>query len=84
MLFPSPSLNRCIMIPKEVVSALKSGRVDGVGLADRLPSEQNLPSDEDLEKKFIAYFDAILKEKGVDLSQMQSQQLLQGSRLWQE
>ena len=72
-----PKSQQCIMLPKEVVSALKSGRVDGVGLADRLPSEQNLPSDEDLEKKFIAYFDAILKEKGVDLSQMQSQQLLQ-------
>ena len=72
-----PKSQQCIMLPKEVVSALKSGRVDGVGLADRLPSEQNLPSDEDLEKKFIAYFDAILKEKGVNLSQMQSQQLLQ-------
>jgi hypothetical protein len=68
---------QCIMLPKQIVSELKTGRVDGVSMADRLPSEQNLPSDEELEKQFIAYLSAILKEKGVELSQLQSEELLQ-------
>jgi len=72
-----PKSQQCIMLPKQIVSELKGGRVDGVSMADRLPSEQNLPSDEELEKQFIAYLSAILKEKGVELSQLQSEELLQ-------
>jgi hypothetical protein len=73
-----PKSQQCIMLPKEIVSALQGGRVDGVSMADRLPSEQNLPSDEELEKQFIAYLNEILKAKGVALSQMQAEEVLQG------
>ena len=62
----------CIRIPKQIASALKSGRVDGVSMADTLPGEANLPSDEDLEKIFIKYLDEAFKMKGISLSQMQS------------
>lgn len=73
-----PKSQQCIMLPKEIVSALRAGRVDGVSMADRLPSEQNLPSDEELEKQFIAYLNEILAQKGVALSQMQTDDVLQG------
>ena len=73
-----PKSQQCIMLPKEIVSALRAGRVDGVSMADRLPSEQNLPSDEELEKQFIAYLNEILTQKGVALSQMQTDDVLQG------
>jgi hypothetical protein len=72
-----PKSQQCIMLPRQIVSELKGGRVDGVSMTDRLPSEQNLPSDEELEKQFIAYLSAILKEKGIELSQLQSEELLQ-------
>ena len=68
----------CIRIPKQIASALKSGRVDGVSMADTLPSEANLPSDEDLEKIFIKYLDEAFKMKGISLSQMQTNDILQG------
>ena len=67
----------CIRLPREVLSSLKSGRVDGVNLADRLPSETNLPSDEELEKGFIDSLDKILEANGVQLSQMQTEEMLQ-------
>jgi len=68
---------QCIRIPKEIASALKAGRVDGLSMSNTLPGEANLPSDEDLEKLFIKHLNAILSEKGIALSQMQLQQLLQ-------
>ena len=68
---------QCIRIPKEIASALKAGRVDGLSMSNTLPGEANLPSDEDLEKLFIKYLNAILTQKEIALSQMQSQQLLQ-------
>jgi hypothetical protein len=68
----------CIRIPKQIASALKSGRVDGVSMADTLPGEANLPSDEDLEKIFIKYLDEAFKMKGISLSQMQTNDILQG------
>lgn len=67
---------QCIRIPKEIASALKAGRVDGLSMSNTLPGEANLPSDEDLEKLFIKHLNAILSEKGIALSQMQLQQLL--------
>ncbi len=73
-----PKSQQCIMLPREIVSALKAGRVDGVSMSDRLPSEQNLPSDEELEKQFIAYLNEILSQKGIALSQMQADDVLQG------
>ena len=73
-----PKSQQCIMLPKEIVSALKAGRVDGVSMADRLPGEQNLPSDEDLENQFIKHFDTILQAKGIALSQQQTKDILQG------
>mgnify|MGYP003645830093 CR=1 FL=1 len=72
-----PKSQECIRIPKQIASALKGGRVDGVSMAATLPGEANLPSDEDLEKLFIKYLNAILTQKEIALSQMQSQQLLQ-------
>ena len=72
-----PKSKQCIMLPREIVSALKSGRVDGVNLADSLPSESNLPSDEDLEKVFISNLNKILEANGVQLSQMQTEEMLQ-------
>lgn len=72
-----PKSKMCIMLPREVVSALKSGRVDDVNLSNRLPSESNLPSDEELEKSFISNLDKILKANNVQLSQMQTEELLQ-------
>jgi len=72
-----PKSQQCIRLPREVVSALQSGRVDGINLADRLPGEANLPSDEDLEKEFISHFDEELKKNGIELSQMQAKELLQ-------
>lgn len=68
----------CIRIPKQIASALKAGRVDGVNMADTLPGEANLPSDEDLEKIFIKYLDEVFKMKGISLSQMQTNDILQG------
>jgi len=68
---------QCIRIPKEIASALKAGRVDGLSMSNTLPGEANLPSAEDLEKLFIKYLNAILTQKEIALSQMQSQQLLQ-------
>ena len=73
-----PKSQQCIMLPKEIVSALKAGCVDGVSMADRLPGEQNLPSDEDLENQFIKHFDTILQAKGIALSQQQTKDILQG------
>ena len=73
-----PKSQQCIMLPKQIVSALQSGRVDGVSMGDQLPSEQNLPSDEELEKQFVAYLNEILEIKGVSLSQMQAEAVLQG------
>ncbi len=73
-----PKSQQCIMLPKQIVSALQAGRVDGVSMSDQLPSEQNLPSDEELEKQFIAYLNEILEIKGVSLSQMQAEAVLQG------
>lgn len=72
-----PKSKQCIMLPREIVSALKSGRVDGVNLADSLPSESNLPSDEELEKVFISNLNKILEANGVQLSQMQTEEMLQ-------
>jgi hypothetical protein len=72
-----PKSKMCIMLPREIVSALKSGRVDDVNLSNRLPSESNLPSDEELEKNFISNLDKILKANNVQLSQMQTEELLQ-------
>ena len=69
---------QCIMIPKQIASALKGGRVDGVSMADTLPGEANLPSDEDLEKLFIKYLDEAFKMKDISLSQMQTSDILQG------
>jgi len=69
---------QCVMIPRQVAASLQAGNVDGVSMADTLPGEANLPSDEELEKQFIAYFDAILKEKGVLLSSEQASAVLQG------
>jgi len=72
-----PKSQECIRLPREVASALASGRVDGINLTDRLPGEANLPSDEDLEKRFISHFDDGLKRAGIELSQMQAEELLQ-------
>jgi len=72
-----PKSKMCIRLPREVLSALKAGRTDGVNLTDRLPSETNLPSDEDLEKLFIKHLDDILTEKGIALSQQQTEEFLQ-------
>ena len=72
-----PKSQQCIQLPREVVSALSSGRVDGVNLADQLPGETNLPSDEDLEKEFISHFDEELKKNGIQLSQAQAKEILQ-------
>jgi hypothetical protein len=47
-------------------------------MADTLPGEANLPSDEDLEKIFIKYLDEAFKMKGISLSQMQTNDILQG------
>lgn len=72
-----PKSKLCIRLPREVLSALKAGRTDGVNLTDRLPSETNLPSDEDLEKLFIKQLNDILTEKGIALSQQQTEEFLQ-------
>ena len=76
--FSKEKSQRCIMIPKQIASALQAGRVDGVSMADTLPGEANLPSDEDLEKLFIKYLDETFKMKGISLSQMQASDILQG------
>ena len=72
-----PKSKMCIRIPREVLSALKAGRTDGVNLSDRLPSETNLPSDEELKSLFIKHMDDILTEKGIALSQQQTEEFLQ-------
>ena len=72
-----PKSKMCIRLPREVLSALKSGRTDGVNLTDRLPSETNLPSDEDLERLFIKHLNDLLTEKGIALSQQQTEEFLQ-------
>ena len=72
-----PKSKMCIQLPREILSALKSGRTDGVNLSDRLPSESNLPSDEQLEKAFISNLDKIMTANNIELSQMQTEELLQ-------
>ena len=72
-----PKSKLCIRLPREVLASLKAGRIDGVNLTDRLPSETNLPSDEELEKLFIKHLDDILREKGIALSQQQAEEFLQ-------
>ena len=76
--FSKQKSQRCIMIPKQIASALQAGRVDGVSMSDTLPGEGNLPSDEDLEKLFIKYLDEVFKMKDISLSQMQTNDILQG------
>ena len=71
-----PKSKQCIMLPREVVSALKSGRVDGVDISDRLPSASNLPSDEELEKRFIKHLNDILANNNIALSQQQADEFL--------
>ena len=72
-----PKSKQCIMLPREVVSALKSGRVDGVDISGRLPSASNLPSDEELEKRFVKHLNDILTDANITLSQQQAEQFLQ-------
>ena len=72
-----PKSKQCIMLPREIVSALKSGRVDGVDMSNTLPGATNLPSDEELKKRFIKHLNDILAENNITLSQQQAEQFLQ-------
>lgn len=72
-----PKSKQCIMLPREIVSALKSGRVDGVDISGSLPGAANLPSDEELEKRFIKHLNDILTDNNIALSQQQAEQFLQ-------
>ena len=72
-----PKSKQCIMLPREIVSALKSGRVDGVDMSNTLPGAANLPSDEELKKRFIKHLNDILAENNITLSQQQAEQFLQ-------
>ena len=74
--FSKQKSQRCIMIPKQIASALQGGRVDGVSMSDTLPGEGNLPSDEDLEKKFIKHLNDILANNNIALSQQQADEFL--------
>ena len=46
-----------------------SGRVDGVDISGSLPGAANLPSDEELEKRFIKHLNDILTDNNIALSQ---------------
>ena len=72
-----PKSKQCIMLPREIVSALKSGRVDGVDMSNTLPGAANLPSDEELEKRFVKHLNDILTANNIALSQQQAEQFLQ-------
>ena len=74
--FSKQKSQRCIMIPKQIASALQAGRVDGVSMSDTLPGEGNLPSDEDLEKKFIKHLKDILTANNIILSLQQEREFL--------
>ena len=74
--FSKQKSQRCIMIPKQIASALQGGRVDGVSMSDTLPGEGNLPSDEDLEKKFIKHLNDILTANNIVLSLQQEREFL--------
>jgi len=75
--FSKQKSQRCIMIPKQIASALQAGRVDGVSMSDTLPGEGNLPSDEDLEKLFIVKLNQAFETRGIALSQKQMDDLFQ-------
>ena len=67
---------KCIMLPREVVSALQSGKQSGVDINDRLPGQANLPGPEELEKAFIGALDQILQAKNIPVAQSQAEDLL--------
>ena len=68
---------KCIMLPREIVSALLGGQQSGVDINKSLPGQQNLPSDEELEKVFISALDQLIEANEIVLSQQQNEALKQ-------
>jgi len=68
---------QCIMLPRQVVSALLGGQKSGIDINQSLPGQQNLPSDEELEKVFISALDELIQANEIVLSQKQGEALLQ-------
>jgi hypothetical protein len=68
---------QCIMLPRQVVSALLGGQRSGVDINKSLPGQQNLPGDEELEKLFISTLDQLIKDNEIVLSQQQGESLVQ-------
>ena len=68
---------QCIMLPRQVVSALMGGQQSGVDINQMLPGQQNLPGDEELEKLFLDTLDQLIKDNEIMLSQQQGEALVQ-------
>lgn len=68
---------QCIMLPRQVVSALLGGQQSGVDINQMLPGQQNLPGDEELENIFLDTLDQLIKDNEIMLSQQQGEALVQ-------
>ena len=68
---------QCIMLPRQVVSALLGGQKSGVDINKSLPGQQNLPGDEELESLFLDTLSQLLTSNEILLSQQQGEALKQ-------
>tara|TARA_Y100000034_G_scaffold133989_2_gene201185 strand:+ start:1241 stop:3049 length:1809 start_codon:yes stop_codon:yes gene_type:complete len=68
---------QCIMLPRQIVSALLGGQQSGVDMNNVLPGQENAPSDEELETEFTNILSQILTKNEIILSQAQLENLVQ-------
>jgi len=68
---------QCIMLPRQVVSALLGGQKSGIDINQSLPGQQNLPGDEELESLFLDTLNQLLTSNEILISQQQGEALVQ-------